>query len=522
MPVWNREIALAALTGTLVLSPLVGSGAFDREPSCDMALPEAELTRCLSRDLREADKNLNQAYRNLLSKVTPEERKSFILAQRDWIKRRDSTCSLTSKESNREQWFRSFERDRTKTVCVIRLSKDWTGFLKAIADSKSGDQEGKQDKAATEAAPAWTRQHGDYEVLSSRSYTRGKYYLEATILRNSIAQLGDADVYVGIVELLGDLGMGSIIHARKSEPFTITQIAPGEIRFSDADEVTVGIAVDLDEGKLYVRQDGQWLGAEPGSAKGTDIKLGRSYRAKVNASVPLGPLIRAGLIKVNFGQVPFRHEIPKDHVSFEIPASTAAGTPESTDFETFVVPPRSSVAETSLPEWTTGFWRRLKAIPEKSSPAMDTTGARCSMNQSGPVWFLAGSFDGGRVSRICRIPEGKYVLVTLLSGLVNPSAGSTASCAKLKDTMSVYMDGVSKMRASLDGNELQGLSRHRHGSPDCFYFEDAEGKRTGPAYSEGYWIMLKPLPRGNHVLRYGATADADGFSQDIIYTLVVE
>src|SRR4029078_3606185 len=46
-------------------------------------------------------------------------------------------------------------------------------------------------------------------------------------------------------------------------------------------------------------------------------------------------------------------------------------------------------------DWSAEWWRWLMSIPMEKNPANDTTGINCAENQSGPVWFLAGSTETG-------------------------------------------------------------------------------------------------------------------------------
>src|SRR5215211_1598771 len=57
-------------------------------------------------------------------------------------------------------------------------------------------------------------------------------------------------------------------------------------------------------------------------------------------------------------------------------------------------------------DWTARWWQWLTSIPLDRNPAADETGENCDEGQSGPVWFLAGTF-GGPNERVCTIPAGK-------------------------------------------------------------------------------------------------------------------
>jgi hypothetical protein len=60
----------------------------------------------------------------------------------------------------------------------------------------------------------------------------------------------------------------------------------------------------------------------------------------------------------------------------------------------------------------------------------DTTGAKANDNQSGPVFFIAGTTGGAPVSRDFTIPQGKFVLFPLINWVTangaDPGFASTA------------------------------------------------------------------------------------------------
>lgn len=56
----------------------------------------------------------------------------------------------------------------------------------------------------------------------------------------------------------------------------------------------------------------------------------------------------------------------------------------------------------SYPDWTVRWWQWADSIPTPLNPASDKTGQNCAQSQSGPVWFLAGTF-GGKAERPCSI-----------------------------------------------------------------------------------------------------------------------
>lgn len=93
------------------------------------------------------------------------------------------------------------------------------------------------------------------------------------------------------------------------------------------------------------------------------------------------------------------------------------------------------------------------------------------------------------------------------------------------------MDAVTSLAATVDGVALQDLFAYRADSP-AFTFVANEGSVAteffgldpgsyGPAVSGGYWIMLPPLQKGDHVITFSGSNPSDGFSSDVTYNLTV-
>src|SRR5213594_853400 len=54
--------------------------------------------------------------------------------------------------------------------------------------------------------------------------------------------------------------------------------------------------------------------------------------------------------------------------------------------------PGSSPYGVSYGAWSARWWQWALSIPKATNPILDTTGANCAQAQSGPAWFLAGTF----------------------------------------------------------------------------------------------------------------------------------
>src|SRR6266568_2095937 len=87
-----------------------------------------------------------------------------------------------------------------------------------------------------------------------------------------------------------------------------------------------------------------------------------------------------------------------------------------------IFPPNSSPYGKTYGEWSAEQWKWLFSIPLSISPANDFTGANGAQGQSGPVWFLAGSFcpepptpcSNFTLTRILTVPAGKPLFFPIL------------------------------------------------------------------------------------------------------------
>jgi hypothetical protein len=154
----------------------------------------------------------------------------------------------------------------------------------------------------------------------------------------------------------------------------------------------------------------------------------------------------------------------------------------------------------------------------------------CSAGQFGAVWYLNGTF-GGPAERTCSIKKGKAIFFPLLNGLfwtpedcpdepncrTGVSAGIdaiTSWTCTVDDTPCVWSAQV--IRAQSDAQPFDILA----GSIVNTDFGYAPGVRE-TSIADGYWVMLDPLPPGEHTLHFTAS-NAFGFSLDVTYHLTVD
>lgn len=196
-------------------------------------------------------------------------------------------------------------------------------------------------------------------------------------------------------------------------------------------------------------------------------------------------------------------------------------------------PPGVSVKGHTMPKLANEWWQWAMSFPDEVSPIRDLSGANCGLGQSGTVWFLAGGFGSSKIRRVCSVPEGKTLFFPLINMVYWPRSDNLSyTCGEAKTSAALNNESALDLFAEIDGVTVDGLKQYRASSEKCFnvFGRIPSGQRPYDAYpsaSDGYWLLLKPLQKGRHVLKFGGKynrySSAYGrMVQDIEYELIVQ
>jgi hypothetical protein len=210
-----------------------------------------------------------------------------------------------------------------------------------------------------------------------------------------------------------------------------------------------------------------------------------------------------------------------------------------------VIPVTSSAYRQTYAEWSAAHWQWLYSLPVDEHPLFET--ADVSQGQSGKVWFLGGTFsstevDGvvvGQANREARIPSGTPLFFPIMDVEAATLEGNGETEAELAALASAFADLIvpESLFLYIDGQPVTNLAEYRVRSPLFEYGPLPENNvlagppyyapagATSPAVSDGYFVMLKPLPVGTHTLYFGGLLDASEFgfqfALDITYEITV-
>ena len=212
-----------------------------------------------------------------------------------------------------------------------------------------------------------------------------------------------------------------------------------------------------------------------------------------------------------------------------------------------ILPPGSAPYGQTYGEWSAKHWQWLYSLPVDDHPLFDT--ADCSTGQSGPVWFLGGTFTAvspepgvviGKATRNCTVPVATALFFPIIDVECATAEGNGTTDAELRACAEDTIDHAVDLSCEVDGVAVQNLTRFRVQSPlftwgplpENNVFQDPvnfPAGTTSPSVSDGYFVMVAPLSVGSHTIHFKGsvvyTAAQDGFdftfSLDITYHLAV-
>jgi hypothetical protein len=176
--------------------------------------------------------------------------------------------------------------------------------------------------------------------------------------------------------------------------------------------------------------------------------------------------------------------------------------------------------------WTAKWWQWVLSIPLENNPLKDDMNRYYDLNQSGPVWFLAGA-EQGRVHRKCTIPRNKAILIPILNyGTTLADEPALKSEQELVLLANREMDEISNLKVSLDQVEFTDLQKFRVASPvfdvvlpKNSLFGGTAGPTKGAA--DGYWLFLKPLRPGIHTFESFGSCQAGKVRIGVRYEITI-
>jgi len=187
--------------------------------------------------------------------------------------------------------------------------------------------------------------------------------------------------------------------------------------------------------------------------------------------------------------------------------------------------PESTPYGKSYSGWTAKWWQWVLSIPKSENPLIDDTGENSAKNQSGPVWFLAGTLKGP-AERTCTIPADRAILFPVINVEASVAEGDGTTEEELAARVKFEMDQITDIRAMISGTNVNELKQYRIQSPlfdVTLPVNNVLGlsAQTTEMMSEGFWLFLKPLEPGKYDLNSFGSCLAGRIKIGVSYHLTI-
>jgi hypothetical protein len=189
----------------------------------------------------------------------------------------------------------------------------------------------------------------------------------------------------------------------------------------------------------------------------------------------------------------------------------------------------------TIGNWGHAWWQWVSNFAAADNPIVQDGLVDCSADQSGAVWYLAGTF-GGSAERTCSIKKGKAIFFPLFNGIfwtpLDPAIPEDCTDEQSCRGVSANIDTLTSWTCTVDDTPCVWFAQIVRAQSDARPFNIPDGSSftvfgyapgvRDISIADGYWVMLDPLPPGEHTLHFTANATVfGGFSLDVIYHLTV-
>ena len=203
-------------------------------------------------------------------------------------------------------------------------------------------------------------------------------------------------------------------------------------------------------------------------------------------------------------------------MSIGVIASRASAGPK------FAYPLHSSPRGSTYTTWSENWVAWAFGTPVPSNALADP--ANCDVGQDGAVFFLPVS-GGGDVSATCTVPAGKPILVTP-GGDLEIQGVTADTIAAANQNLHAWVSAITEVSVTIDGRPVPDVQGSLLFSPTFTLTLPADnlyGARSGEysAVTGGYFLILRPLPPGQHTITATDVLPSFNFQASYTYTINV-
>jgi len=181
-------------------------------------------------------------------------------------------------------------------------------------------------------------------------------------------------------------------------------------------------------------------------------------------------------------------------------------------------------------KWTVKWWQWIYSTPRSISPLFDPDGKHWKKNQPlSDVWFLVGSLADipkPLPHRKIKMKFGRSILFPVLNCEANLCEYPEFTHDELVKHVTVDVNSVLQKDCTINGNLISPvvvpsdptIYKVRIAKDNAFKIEKT-GLTDATAY--GYWIFLKPIPKGIYEIRFEGSCESGRLHSGADYELEI-
>lgn len=397
----------------------------------------------------------------------------------NWLASSMRACGATMDEQDRTgPWIDRMAANPKSAFCALAV-------LEQRADAYA------RRSAATARSALERRSVISHSAMVLRE--RGKWYAEVEVKGHELWKARP-------------LGIRLQVHGERAQGPSLAQAAT---RIAPGGRKIVGVAVDLDAGRLRHAIDGRWQPA--GAAEGEAIEPAQRYALRLHGSASMEEHLRAGVLRLNTGERPFVHAPPDGFRPWGEGAEVAASQ---------VVHPHQERRQVSRDALALEYlaWHLTRA----SRPDLRRGEAACRDGRRAKVIFLSGADAADSIERRCTVAPGTFLLLPLLDETLVAGPASRCGTSEATRLLKTYRASMEGRYVEIDGVRLDELSDFDLVSTYCIDIVGADRKPLlRNAYLLGNWVLLRPLRRGTHRLSFGGQIRERQVNRSVTYTILI-
>jgi len=189
-----------------------------------------------------------------------------------------------------------------------------------------------------------------------------------------------------------------------------------------------------------------------------------------------------------------------------------------------ILPAGSTPYGKTYGQWAAAWWQWAMSVPADRNPLTDATGEFFGEGQSGPVWFR-GTF-GSSSERVSTMPAGKALFMPVYNWIFGSGVfdcdptvpGVICDVEALRAAAARNTEAATILDVTSDDVPVTNVRAYRASSPQPFSITYPEDSVVGvdagtyfPQVTDGYWLMLAPLSKGQHTIRVHVLAPGTDF-----------